>query len=118
MLKYAKVINEETKECEVGLGTNAQFYQSIGMTEQDVEQAYTGSWYLVSYAPQKTVEQQNEEIRVSRETLYATQIDPLHARKTRKTILDTWTEADEAEYLAEVARLSAEIETNNPYITE
>jgi hypothetical protein len=52
MKKYAKVINEETKACEVGLGTNSAFYQSIGMTEMDVEQAYDGSWYLVGYTPQ------------------------------------------------------------------
>lgn len=53
MIKYAKVINEETKQCEVGLGTNEQFYQSIGMTKMDVEQAYDKSWYLSGYAPQK-----------------------------------------------------------------
>ena len=56
MKKYAKVINEETKECEVGLGTNTKFYQSIGMIEQDVEQAYDGAWYLKGYAPQKPQE--------------------------------------------------------------
>lgn len=53
MKKYAKVINEETKACEVGLGTNSAFYQSIGMTEMDVEQAYDGSWYVEGYAPEK-----------------------------------------------------------------
>ena len=37
MKKYAKIINEETKACEVGLGTNSAFYQSIGMTEMEVE---------------------------------------------------------------------------------
>ena len=102
MLKYTKVINKETKQCEVGLGnptdifdevekvrtwqeteqqeqvvtdeegketieiveipveksetyietiTVGQFYESIGMTEQDVEQAYNGLWYLAGYAP-------------------------------------------------------------------
>lgn len=51
MLKYAKVINEETKLCEVGLGTNSAFYKSIGMTEMDVEQAYNGQWYVKGYAP-------------------------------------------------------------------
>ena len=25
--KYAKITNEETKACEVGLGTNSAFYQ-------------------------------------------------------------------------------------------
>lgn len=51
MLKYAKIINDETKACDVGLGTNISFYQSIGMTEMDVEQAYDGKWYLTGYAP-------------------------------------------------------------------
>lgn len=53
MIKYAKVINEVTKECNVGLGTNTEFYKKLGMTEQDVEQAYNGSWYLVGYVPVK-----------------------------------------------------------------
>jgi hypothetical protein len=53
MLKYVKIINEETKACEVGLGTNIQFYQSIGMTEMEVEQAWNGNWYLKGYAPEK-----------------------------------------------------------------
>ena len=91
MLKYAKVINEETKQCEVGLGdptdifdevekvrtwqefennvpveksetyietmTVGQFYESIGMTEQDVEQAYNGLWYLVGYAPTQPLDE-------------------------------------------------------------
>lgn len=51
MQKYAKVINEETKQCDVGLGTNIEFYQSIGMSEMDVEQAYNGAWYVMGYAP-------------------------------------------------------------------
>jgi hypothetical protein len=53
MKKYAKVTNEKTKECMVGLGTNIEFFKSMGMTEQDVEEAYNGSWYLKGYAPQK-----------------------------------------------------------------
>lgn len=57
MKKYAKIINEETKACEVGLGTNSNFYQSIGMIEQEVEQAYDGNWYLAGYAPQKPLEE-------------------------------------------------------------
>lgn len=53
MIKFAKVVNEETKQCEVGLGTNSAFYQSLGMVEMEVEQAYDGSWYLVGFAPIK-----------------------------------------------------------------
>lgn len=48
---YAKIINEKTKLCEVGVGTNAEFYKSIGMTEMDVEQAYNGQWYVKGFAP-------------------------------------------------------------------
>lgn len=48
---HAKIINEETKQCEVGVGTNAEFYKSIGMTEMDVEQAYNGQWYVKGFAP-------------------------------------------------------------------
>ena len=51
MLKYAKIINETTKQCEVGIGTNVNFYESIGMSEMDVEQAYNGNWYVLGYAP-------------------------------------------------------------------
>ena len=58
---YAKVINEKTKQCEVGLGTNTKFYQSIGMVEMEVEQAYDGQWYLKDYAPEKPQETINQE---------------------------------------------------------
>ena len=48
---YAKIVNEETKQCDVGIGTNTKFYESIGMTEMDVEQAWNGQWYVAGYAP-------------------------------------------------------------------
>lgn len=69
MLKYAKVINEETKECMVGLGTNIEYYKSIGMTEQNVEQAYNEGWYLVGYAPQKPNDVQIKELEQQIEVL-------------------------------------------------
>lgn len=61
MKKYAKIINEETKLCEVGLGTNSAFYQSIGMVEMEVEEAYDGSWYLAGYAPEKPAKETAQE---------------------------------------------------------
>lgn len=58
MLKYAKITDEQTGLCEVGTGTNAEFYQSIGMTEQDVcQSSIDGNWYLSEKCPQKTYEQ-------------------------------------------------------------
>ena len=63
MKKYAKVINEETKACEVGLGTNSEFYASLGMKKQEVEQSYTGDWYLAGYAPKKPLNEIKDEKR-------------------------------------------------------
>lgn len=61
MIKYAKVVNEETKECEVGLGTNVEFYTELGMEEMNVEQAYNGFWYIEGYAPEKPQEEIDQE---------------------------------------------------------
>ena len=61
MKKYAKIINEKIKLCEIGEGTNISFYQSIGMTEMEVEQAYDGSWYVKGYAPEKPVKETAQE---------------------------------------------------------
>lgn len=61
MKKYAKIVNEKTKACEVGLGTNANFYQSIGMIEQEVEQGFNGQWYLLGYAPEKPLDELKQE---------------------------------------------------------
>lgn len=61
MLKYAIIENEETKQCSVGVGTNTTYYQSIGMTEQDVEQSYDGSWYIKGHAPEKPQSLINQE---------------------------------------------------------
>lgn len=61
MEKYAIIINEETKQCDVGLATDEEYYKSEGMTLQEVEQAYDGSWYLAGYAPEKPQELINRE---------------------------------------------------------
>ncbi len=50
-----------------------------------------------------------------REQAYKADIDSLHARKTRKLILGTWTEDDESEYVETVKRLSVEIAERYPY---
>lgn len=49
MKKYAKKTGEHTYE--VGLGTNAAFYESLGMTLTDVEQGVDGNWYDPGFAP-------------------------------------------------------------------
>lgn len=64
MKKYAKIVNEETKQCDVGLGDNITYYQYIGMTLTDVEQAYDGRWYIKGYAPEPT-EEEIKQARIS-----------------------------------------------------
>lgn len=116
---YAKIIDETTKQCQVGIGTNIEFYKSIGMTEMDVEQAYDGQWYVKGYAPvqpEPTIDEQNAVISDKRASEYARLIDKLHAEKTRKTVLGEWTEELELEYVAKVKALTKQIQDENPYV--
>ena len=69
MIKYAKVINEETGLVEVGIGTNTEFYKSIGMKKLDVKQSdVDNQWYLSELCPMKTDEQKEleEKERIAR----------------------------------------------------
>lgn len=70
MLKYARVVDENTKLCEVGLGDNDEFYRSIGMAMQDVEEGYNG-WYLAGYAPEKPFAVKAGEVRCLRDQYLA-----------------------------------------------
>lgn len=63
MQKWHRVINEKTKEVEVGLGTNEAFYKSLGYILGDVEQAYNGQWYLFGHAIQIPLEELKEAKR-------------------------------------------------------
>lgn len=116
--RYARIINEETKEVQVGVGCPDEYYIEIGMTEMEVEQAYNGLWYMAGFAPEKPADPEptNEDIKLRRAALYAALVDPLHAERQRKTVLGSWTEADEAEYVAKVNELTEQIQTENPYI--
>lgn len=77
MIKYAKIIDLETGLCEVGLGTNSAFYQSIGMVEMEVEQSYDGQWYLQGFAPEKPAKEIAQE-----------KIDELKAKLTATDYID------------------------------
>lgn len=117
MLKYAKVINEETKACEVGFGTNSAFYKSIGMTEMEVEQAYDGSWYVAGYAPEKP-KPTKEEMRQARANAYASEVDPLMAEYNRKKTFNLFEEGEEEELMKAIQDKVAEIKERFPYIIE
>ena len=105
MKKYAKITNEETKLCDVGLGTNTDYYKSLGMTEMEVEQAYNGQWYLSGYAPTKpepTIQEQLLELE--RTTGYTRAIRELILAQNSGASEYVRTKAQEIETLAEQIR--------------
>ena len=120
MKKYAKVINEETKEVSIAISENPDvlYFERRGFTLQEVEQAYDGGWYLSGYAPEKpepTIEEQNEAIRQTREQLYIQTSDKLKAdydeavargAKNAEELKTAWLESKD------------KIREENPYIEE
>ena len=84
MLKYAKIIDDVTKKCNVGLGTDIAYYESIGMTPQDVEQAYNGDWYIAGYAP-KAPEPTYQELRRAAYPEFGEQLDMIYWDKVNGT---------------------------------
>ena len=66
--------------------------------------------------PEPTIEEQNEQIRQRRAYLYAELVDPLHAQKTKDTIMGEWSDEKEQEYIAKVKELTIKIRNENPYI--
>lgn len=117
MLKYAKIENEETKQVSVGLGTNTDFYKSIGMIEMEVEQAYNGSWYLQGYVPKKPAPTR-EEISALREQFYNKKTDKYSCEKIRKTAIGKWTEEDEQQFVKRMTDLEALVQHLYPYTEE
>ena len=115
MLKYAKIINEETKQCDIGLGDDIAIYKSIGMKEMEVEQAYNGSWYAKGYAPEQSIEEYNEQVRQTRQQLFIEQSDPL--KFEYEECVARYGEADERTIEAKNIWLTKKdkIRENNPY---
>lgn len=70
--------------------------------------------YEIKAIPEPSAPTKEEQER-ARAAAYTAEIDPLHARKARKTILGEWTDEDEEAYELEVRRLSAEIAERYPY---
>lgn len=140
MLKYAKITDEITKQCFVGLDnpndiycdeiaydeegnpytkklTYKEYYESIGMSEMEVEQADCGMWYLQGYTP-APVPLTNEQIRQMRIMYRREHIDDQTAERSRKMANGTWTDEDEVAYLALDAEVTAYIEEHYPYNEE
>lgn len=62
MLKYAQIVDETAGTVNVGLGDDSEFYESIGMSLMDVEQAADGGWYLVGKVPAPSAEFQARQL--------------------------------------------------------
>ncbi len=114
---FAKIINNKTKEVQVGTGSNVKFYQSLGMTEMEVEQAYDGSWYVEGYAPAKPAPT-DEEQRQARANAYAIEVDPLMAEYSRKKTFNLFEEGEEEALLAEIEAKVESIKQRFPYLVE
>ena len=82
MIKYAIIIDENTKKCDVGLGTDSEYYESIGMTEMEVEQDWAGQWYVAGYAPEKPAPTYEEQ-KQARANAYREEVDPITAHIER-----------------------------------
>lgn len=79
MLKYTKVINNQTGLCEVGTGTNAEFYKSIGMSQMNVEiSEKDNQWYLSEKCPHYTPEEKEEQEKQRRNQEIDSKIDDLY----------------------------------------
>lgn len=68
MIKFAKIINPETKEVQVVSGE--KLIKTLNAEKLDVEQAYNGAWYLKGYAPAKP-EPPLEEVLAGLEVKYS-----------------------------------------------
>lgn len=91
-----------------------RFGFAIKYNDDEVEKAWDGTLWEKGYAPVKPAPT-HEEISDLREQAYTKEIDILHARKMRKTVLGTWTAEDEANYVADVKRLSEDVANRYPY---
>lgn len=82
------------------------------MDKRDLPKRYFQINEIIVPEPQPPTK---EEISALREQAYFKEVDILHAQRQRKTILGTWTEEDEKNYIAEVKQLSEDIANRYPY---
>lgn len=111
----AKIINEQTKEVSVALGTNPP----KDYVEMDVEQAYTGDWYIKGYAPEPPAPTKDEQ-SAKRERAYKDEVDGITAHISRLRDAEQTDEilAEIATLIAERDAKVAEIKELYPYPTD
>ena len=115
MKKYAKILDNKTKEVSVAFGTNPP----SDYIEMDVEQAYTGNWYLEGYAPQKPAPTKEEQ-KEKRAEAYRVEVDPITSQISRLRDEEQTTEIIEKinELLQKRNELVVDIQERYPYPEE
>ena len=83
--RYAKIINEETHEVQVGTGCPEGYYIEIGMVLMRVEYGWDSKWYEAGYVPEEPqpLPPTYEEVKQIRESLYKSEVDPITAHIQR-----------------------------------
>jgi len=112
---YAKIEDMVTHRVTIGMGTNKDFYLSIGMSTMEVERSdVDGGWYEKNFAPMKSEIVKHKEqtvARISELLSYLTSTDWYCARYV-DTGVDIPAEVKERRASAriEIDKLRAEIE--------
>ena len=76
--RYAKIIDDKTKEVIVGIGYPDEHYIEIGMTLIDVDLGYNGKYYVSGFAPEQPEPTEDEKkvlVRQVRSQYYETYVD-------------------------------------------
>ena len=88
---------------------------NISVNSEEVVKGYDGATYLKGYEPEKTIKEQNEEIRATRESLYRATSDYLKADYDEAVARGV----ENAEELRQAWLASKDkIRAENPYILE
>ena len=120
--QYAKIINDQTKELQIGIGCDVAYYLEIGMEYMETELAYDGKWYLKGYAPQEPTPapKTKEEVQQIRAALYQSEVDPItaHIQRLRDERQTEPTIRQINELLVERENKVIQIRTENPYPEE
>lgn len=107
MIAYAQIIDEQTKQVAVGTGTDAAYYESIGMTQMEVEQCeWNRCWYVAGYVPPKPPPTHDEQIAELKRQL--AEVDEKSIRSIRAQVAGTATEQD-LEYLSNLEAQAVEL---------
>ncbi len=93
---------------QVGLGTNAEFYKSIGMVERDVEQSeIDGQWYLSEKCPHLTPEERDAKAKESERVARIAELKALLASTDYIVLKIAEGSATKKEYAEKIAQRQA-----------